>query len=97
MPYPSYARVSEQTCRRCTPTSCTASSRSSRRTRPATSLAAEHALAADGLALAVRAEAEPWQATSDDPVVDRGAYLVEGLGHCGACHTPRALTMQEKA
>ncbi|WP_456016165.1 c-type cytochrome [Pseudomonas fluorescens] len=32
-----------------------------------------------------------------DPVVSRGAYLVEGLGHCGACHTPRALTMQEKS
>ncbi|WP_324834240.1 cytochrome c [Pseudomonas saxonica] len=32
-----------------------------------------------------------------DPIVSRGAYLVEGLGHCGACHTPRALTMQEKA
>ncbi|VVO09737.1 c-type cytochrome [Pseudomonas fluorescens] len=32
-----------------------------------------------------------------DAVVSRGAYLVEGLGHCGACHTPRALTMQEKA
>lgn len=27
----------------------------------------------------------------------RGAYLVEGLGHCGACHTPRAITLQEKA
>ncbi len=35
--------------------------------------------------------------TTADPVVSRGAYLVEGLGHCGACHTPRALTMQEKA
>lgn len=32
-----------------------------------------------------------------DPVISRGAYLVEGLGHCAACHTPRALTMQEKA
>lgn len=32
-----------------------------------------------------------------DPVISRGAYLVEGLGHCGACHTPRAITMQEKA
>lgn len=29
--------------------------------------------------------------------IARGAYLVEGPGHCGACHTPRALTMQEKA
>ncbi len=31
-----------------------------------------------------------------DPVLERGRYLVEGLGHCGACHTPRSLTMQEK-
>ncbi|VVQ34918.1 Gluconate 2-dehydrogenase cytochrome c subunit [Pseudomonas fluorescens] len=35
-------------------------------------------------------------APDEDAVVSRGAYLVEGLGHCGACHTPRALTMQEK-
>jgi alcohol dehydrogenase (quinone), cytochrome c subunit len=27
---------------------------------------------------------------------NRGAYLVQGLGHCGACHTPRGLMMQEK-
>ncbi|WP_085638778.1 MULTISPECIES: cytochrome c [unclassified Pseudomonas] len=40
---------------------------------------------------------EDYKATSDDAVISRGAYLVEGLGHCGACHTPRALTMQEKA
>ncbi|MDF5890217.1 cytochrome c [Pseudomonas syringae pv. syringae] len=41
---------------------------------------------------------EAHQAPVDaDPVVSRGAYLVEGLGHCGACHTPRAITMQEKA
>jgi mono/diheme cytochrome c family protein len=33
----------------------------------------------------------------NDPVINRGAYLVEGLGHCGACHTPRAITLQEKA
>ncbi|NHO52737.1 c-type cytochrome [Acetobacter estunensis] len=33
----------------------------------------------------------------DDPDVARGAYLVEGPGHCGACHTPRAITLQEKA
>jgi mono/diheme cytochrome c family protein len=32
-----------------------------------------------------------------DPVIERGRYLVEGLGHCGACHTPRSITMQEKA
>ncbi|OIQ66954.1 gluconate 2-dehydrogenase cytochrome c subunit precursor [mine drainage metagenome] len=28
---------------------------------------------------------------------NRGAYLVEGLGHCGSCHTPRGLFFQEKA
>ncbi len=33
----------------------------------------------------------------ENPIVARGAYLVEGLGHCGACHTPRALTLQEVA
>lgn len=30
-----------------------------------------------------------------DAKVARGAYLVQGLAHCGACHTPRAITMQE--
>ena len=28
------------------------------------------------------------QRLSHDPVLQRGAYLVEGLGHCGACHSP---------
>src|SRR5258707_3373108 len=32
-----------------------------------------------------------------DAEVARGAYFVEGLGHCGECHTPRAVTMQLKA
>ncbi len=27
---------------------------------------------------------------------NRGAYLVEGLGHCSACHTPRNVFMAEK-
>lgn len=42
-------------------------------------------------------EVKPFDAAGRDPVLAHGAYLVEGLGHCGACHTPRALTMQEKA
>lgn len=28
---------------------------------------------------------------------NRGAYLVQGPGHCGSCHTPRASAMNEKA
>jgi len=34
---------------------------------------------------------------SKDAVWNRGAYLVQGLGHCGACHTPRGFAFQEKA
>jgi mono/diheme cytochrome c family protein len=26
---------------------------------------------------------------TDDPALNRGAYLVMGPGHCGECHTPR--------
>ncbi|PKH22370.1 alcohol dehydrogenase [Enterobacterales bacterium CwR94] len=28
---------------------------------------------------------------------NRGAYLVQGLEHCGTCHTPRGIGFQEKA
>ena len=34
---------------------------------------------------------------SADADIARGAYLVEGLGHCGACHTARGVGLQEKA
>lgn len=36
-------------------------------------------------------------AEGTDPTIARGAYLVEGLAHCGACHTPRGLAYEEKA
>jgi alcohol dehydrogenase (quinone), cytochrome c subunit len=43
-------------------------------------------------------DAAPFDATRyKDPVIARGAYLVQGPGHCGSCHTPRAFTLQEKA
>jgi mono/diheme cytochrome c family protein len=32
-----------------------------------------------------------------DAAVARGAYFVEGLGHCGECHTPRGIALQVKA
>jgi mono/diheme cytochrome c family protein len=28
---------------------------------------------------------------------NRGAYIVQGPGHCGSCHTPRGVVMNEKA
>ena len=39
---------------------------------------------------------KPFTASAESEL-SRGAYFVEGLGHCGECHTPRALTMQVKA
>ncbi|MCJ2185763.1 c-type cytochrome [Novosphingobium beihaiensis] len=32
-----------------------------------------------------------------DALWNRGAYLVQGAGHCGSCHTPRGMAMNEKA
>ncbi|MGI4881094.1 MAG: c-type cytochrome [Janthinobacterium lividum] len=37
--------------------------------------------------------ADPGQSAASN----RGAYLVEGLGHCGTCHTPRGPAFEEKA
>ncbi len=40
---------------------------------------------------------KPYQAKKEhDAVWNRGAYLVQGMGHCGACHTPRGLAFNEK-
>jgi len=38
----------------------------------------------------------PPAADGGDAVL-RGKYLVEGLGHCSTCHTPRGFALQEKA
>ncbi|MCH3741712.1 cytochrome c, partial [Campylobacter coli] len=34
---------------------------------------------------------------ADKVALLRGQYLVEGLGHCSTCHTPRGFALQEKA
>ena len=40
---------------------------------------------------------DPFEAEEEQSAEwNRGAYLVEGLGHCGACHTPRGFLFQEK-
>ncbi|QNB08004.1 c-type cytochrome [Herbaspirillum frisingense] len=31
-----------------------------------------------------------------DALWNRGAYIVQGAGHCGSCHTPRGVAMNEK-
>lgn len=35
--------------------------------------------------------------SSQSEAWNRGAYLVQGLGHCGACHTPRGIAWNEVA
>jgi mono/diheme cytochrome c family protein len=39
----------------------------------------------------------PFQDERQDLQLARGAYFVQGLGHCGECHTPRGLAMELKA
>lgn len=40
---------------------------------------------------------DPYEADAkQSPEWNRGAYLTQGLGHCGACHTPRGMFFQEK-
>jgi len=42
-------------------------------------------------------EHAPFQPNASQSVEwNRGAYIVQGLGHCGACHTPRGIGFQEK-
>jgi mono/diheme cytochrome c family protein len=44
------------------------------------------------------ASGRPYYEKKDHDVVwNRGAYLVQGLGHCGACHTERGWAFNEKA
>lgn len=42
-------------------------------------------------------DVEPFTPREDwDDELNRGAYLVQGLGHCGSCHTPRGMLYQSK-
>lgn len=39
----------------------------------------------------------PFALQTNDAMLRRGAYIVEGLGHCGDCHTPRNQGLQVRA
>lgn len=42
-------------------------------------------------------DSKPFRADpTRSPEWNRGAYLVQGPGHCGACHTPRGIAFQEE-
>ncbi|MCC6868953.1 MAG: c-type cytochrome, partial [Burkholderiales bacterium] len=71
--------------------------------------AVRHAVAATDLPLPYRRAAMPlWNALHLDPGAyvpdparsaqwNHGAYLVDGAGHCGACHTPRGALGAERS
>ena len=88
MPYPSYARVSDSDMQALYAYFMKGSNRLPKKTRTAIfpGPGMRWPLAAWRWMFAPAVEAYQPQAAAD-PVIDRGAYLVEGLGHCGACHT----------
>lgn len=53
--------------------------------------------APDAVAAAPAAPSQGAAQGADAQTLLRGQYLVEGLGHCGTCHTPRGFALQEKA
>lgn len=99
MPYPNYARLSEQDMRALYAYFMQGVAPVSQANKPvdiAWPMSMRWPLTVWRWAFAPTAT--PFSAAGyDDPAIARGAYLVEGLGHCSACHTPRSVTMQEKA
>jgi len=97
MPYPSYAKMSEQDMRALYDFLMNDVQASAQPNLPEEIEGIRDARWAMGIwnVLAAEDDAyEPVAGQSDG--WNRGAYLVQGLGHCGACHTPRGLLMQEK-
>ena len=47
--------------------------------------------------VAARSTPASASASGQQDALLRGKYLVEGLGHCSSCHTPRGFALQEKA
>jgi mono/diheme cytochrome c family protein len=98
MPYPSYAKMTDQDVQalydyvmRAVPPVHQVNQRDQipLYLSPRWPLAIWNLLFADGTAFTARSgQSAQWA---------RGAYLVEGLGHCGACHTPRGLAGEEKS
>ena len=101
MPYPSYARLSDDDVRALYAYfqhGVQASDEANRGTEIRWPLSMRWPLAIWRKALAPDPDKVAFDAGRyADPQIARGAYLVQGLGHCGACHTPRAFTLQEKA
>lgn len=98
MPYPSYAKITEEDMRALYDYFMNEVKPVKQANQPneiPTWLSARWPLA---IWNALTLDTKPYQdKAGKDAVWNRGAYLTQGLGHCGACHTPRGLLLQEKA
>jgi mono/diheme cytochrome c family protein len=98
MPYPSYAKLNDDDIRALYAffmASVPASSVPNRKSEIPWPLSIRWPLA---MWNAVFLDTTPYRAKSDkDAQWNRGAYLVQGAGHCGSCHTARGIAMNEKA
>lgn len=98
MPYTSYAKMSEQDMRALYDFLMNEVEPSSQANMPSEITGIKSARWPLALWNMVAHDDEPYQNKSgQSDAWNRGAYIVQGLGHCGACHTPRGLTMAEKA
>jgi alcohol dehydrogenase (quinone), cytochrome c subunit len=97
MPYPSYAKMSEQDMRALFSFLMEEVAPSTQANLPEEITGIRDVRWAMGIWNVLTMSSEPYETDSDkSDSWNRGAYLVEGLGHCGACHTPRGLLMQEQ-
>lgn len=98
MPYPSYARMSGEDMRALYAYMMEAVAPVAKHNKPS-DMAWPFSMRW-GLSLwnAVFLDDEPFRPDAGkDALWNRGAYLVQGPAHCGACHTPRGIAFQEKA
>lgn len=97
MPYTSYAKMSEQDMRALYDFLMNEVEPVTQENIPAEIPSWKNVRWAMGIWNLLAHDDEPYQtANNQSDAWNRGAYLVEGLGHCGACHTPRGLMLQEK-
>ncbi|WP_412529723.1 c-type cytochrome [Burkholderia lata] len=97
MPYPSFARLSADDVRALYAyfmRGVAPSANAARATRLPFPFNQRWALALWRVAFASGDRFEPQPSRSTE--WNRGAYLVQGLGHCGACHTPRGPGFNER-
>lgn len=97
MPYPSYAKMSEQDMRALFSFLMEEVQPSDQANLPEEITGIRDVRWAMGIWNVLTTDGDPYEVdSSQSDSWNRGAYLVQGLGHCGACHTPRGLMMQEK-